>query len=127
VATGARCASHKFANSPLTISHWLRGVSRSLSSPRKPLAETRALAERFGVDFRYLTDPAAAAAASLGIRHDGGVPPGVSQLGYGADTVFPTVIVIDEYGTVVFSDQTDDYRVRPEPALFITALESAHR
>ncbi len=92
----------------------------------QPLDETRALAEKFGVDFRYLTDTGAVAAASLGIRHDAGVPPGVTQLGYDADTVFPTVIVIDESGTVVFSDQTDDYRVRPEPALFITALDAAH-
>lgn len=44
---------------------------------------------------------------------------GYAYLMYEADTVFPTVIVIDEPGTVVFSDQTDDYRVRPEPALFI--------
>ena len=102
-----------------------RGIGVALISPQ-PLDETRTLAERFGVDFRYLTDPGAAAAASLGIRHDGGVPPGVTQLGYEADTVFPTVIVIDETGTVVFSDQTDDYRVRPEPALFIAALDAAH-
>ena len=27
------------------------------------------------------------AAASLGVLHDGGVPPGVTQLGYEADTV----------------------------------------
>jgi peroxiredoxin len=101
-----------------------RGIEVALISPQ-PLDETRALAERFEVPFRYLTDPGAAAAASLGIRHDGGVPPGVAQLGYEADTVFPTVIVIDESGTVVFSDQTDDYRVRPEPALFIAALDAA--
>lgn len=103
-----------------------RGIEVALVSPQ-PLDETRKLAQRFGVSFRYLTDPAAAAAASLGIRHDGGVPPGVTQLGYEADTVFPTVIVIDASGTVVFSDQTDDYRVRPEPALFITALDAAQR
>jgi peroxiredoxin len=103
-----------------------RGIEVALISPQS-LDETRALAERFGVAFRYLTDPGASAAASLGIRHIGGVPPGVTQLGYEADTVFPTVIVIDEAGTVVFSDQTDDYRVRPEPSLFIAALDSARR
>lgn len=103
-----------------------RGIEVALISPQS-LEETRALAERFGVDFRYLTDPDASAAAALGIRHDGGVPPGVTQLGYDADTVFPTVIVIDESGTVVFSDQTDDYRVRPEPALFIAALDAARK
>ncbi|MEK9664918.1 MAG: redoxin domain-containing protein, partial [Candidatus Nanopelagicales bacterium] len=101
-----------------------RGIEVALISPQ-PLDETRALAERFKVAFRYLTDPAAAAATSLGIRHDGGVPPGVTHLGYEQDTVFPTVIVIDEVGTIVFSDQTDDYRVRPEPALFVAALDSA--
>ena len=101
-----------------------RGIEVALISPQ-PLDETRALAERFEVAFRYLTDPAAGAATSLGLLHQGGVPPGVTQLGYEADTVFPTVIVIDESGTIVFSDQTDDYRVRPEPALFIAALESA--
>jgi len=102
-----------------------RGIEVALISPQ-PSEETQELAESFGVTFRYLTDPDAAAAASLGIRHDGGVPPGVTKLGYEADTVFPTMVVIDESGTVVFSDQTDDYRVRPEPALFITALDSAH-
>jgi peroxiredoxin len=101
-----------------------RGVEVALISPQ-PLDETRALAERFGVSFRYLQDPSAAAASQLGLRHERGVPPGVTALGYEADTVFPTVIVIDESGTVVFSDQTDDYRVRPEPALFIAALDSA--
>ncbi len=103
-----------------------RGIVVALISPQ-PLDETRALAERFGVAFRYLTDPDATAAALLGIRHDGGVPPGVTQLGYEADTVFPTVIVIDESGTIVFSDETDDYRVRPEPALFMAALDSARQ
>lgn len=103
-----------------------RGIEVALISPQ-PLAETRSLAERFGVNFRYLTDPAAAAATSLGIRHNGGVPPGVTQLGYEADTVYPTVIVIDESGAIVFSDQTDDYRVRPEPALFIAALDAARQ
>jgi peroxiredoxin len=101
-----------------------RGIEVALISPQ-PLDETRALAERFGVAFRYLQDPAATAASSLGLRHERGVPPGVTKLGYEPDTVFPTVIVIDESGTAVFSDQTDDYRVRPEPALFIAALDSA--
>lgn len=103
-----------------------RGIEVALISPQ-PLDETKALAEKFGVAFRYLQDPAATAASSLGLRHDQGVPPGVTKLGYEADTVFPTVIVIDESGTVVFSDQTDDYRVRPELALFIAAFDFALR
>jgi peroxiredoxin len=98
------------------------GVEVALVSPQ-PLDETRDLAERFDVAFRYLVDPGAAAARQLGILHEGGVPPGVTQLGYEADTVFPTVVVVDGNGTIVFSDQTDDYRIRPEPRLFLEALE----
>jgi peroxiredoxin len=101
-----------------------RDIEVALISPQ-PLDETRALAERFGVSFRYLQDPSAKAASSLGLLHVRGVPPGVTALGYEADTVFPTVIVINESGTIVFSDQTDDYRLRAEPTLFIAALESA--
>ena len=98
-----------------------RGIQIALVSPQ-PLDETKALAERFGVEFHYLVDHGAAAARRLGIAHDGGVPPGVTQLGYDVDTVFPTVLVVDADGTIVFSDQTDDYRVRPEPQLFLRAL-----
>jgi len=101
-----------------------KGIEVALVSPQ-PLDETRELAERFGVNFRYLVDEGASAATELGILHEGGVPPGVAQLGYGADTVFPTVLVVDAEGTIVFSDETDDYRVRPEPRLFLQALEPA--
>ncbi|KAA1250829.1 AhpC/TSA family protein [Mycobacterium simiae] len=100
-----------------------RGVQVMLISPQ-PLDETRALADRFGVPFRYLQDPGAQAAQQLGLRHEGGVPPGLSVLGYQPDTVFPTVIVADAHGRIVFSDQTDDYRLRPEPATFLAALDT---
>ena len=101
-----------------------KGIEVALVSPQ-PLDETRELADRFGVNFRYLVDEGASAATELGILHEGGVPPGVAQLGYGADTVFPTVLVVDAEGMIVFSDETDDYRVRPEPRLFLQALEPA--
>ena len=37
-------------------------------------------------------------------------------------TVMPTVVVTDANGTIVFSDQTDNYRVRPEPDVFLAIL-----
>lgn len=95
------------------------GVRVVLVSPQGD-AQTRRLAARFDVPFTYLLDPELHAAASLGLVHRDGVPVGL--LGYGADTVFPTVIVTDRAGTVVFCDQTDDYRLRPDPELILSAL-----
>ena len=88
------------------------GVEVALVSPQ-PLEETRALADRFDVGFHFLSDPGGRAALQLGIGHDGGVPPGVTALGYDSDTVFPTVVVVDADGRIVLSHQTDDYRIRP--------------
>jgi hypothetical protein len=31
----------------------------------------------------------------------------------------PTVIITDPDGTILFADETDNYRVRPEPGLFL--------
>jgi len=34
----------------------------------------------------------------------------------------PTVIITDEGGKILYSDATDNYRVRPEPELFLNVL-----
>ncbi len=98
------------------------GVDVVLISPQSD-AHTRELADRFGVAFRYLRDPELRAARQLGLVHEGGVPPGLP--GYEPDTVFPTVVVIDKDGRVILSDQTDNYRVRPEPDTILAALGAA--
>ena len=99
-----------------------RDVQVVLISPQ-PHASTRKLAERFKVPFRFLVDPNGRNARRLGILHEGGVPMGMS--GYDADTVFPTAIVTDPAGRILLADQTDNYRVRPEPDTFLDALNRA--
>jgi hypothetical protein len=37
----------------------------------------------------------------------------------------PTVIVTNASGTILFTDQTDNYRVRPEPDIYISILRRA--
>lgn len=81
---------------------------------------TRELAGRMGVGFRYLRDEDLAVARRLGLLHEGATPPGLP--GYDADAVLPTVLVLDASGRIVFADQTDNYRVRPEPETILTAL-----
>ena len=41
------------------------------------------------------------------------------------DTVMPTVVVTNANGTILFSDQADNYRVRPEPDIFLAILRRA--
>jgi hypothetical protein len=43
-------------------------------------------------------------------------------LGYDSETVLPTVIITDAGGKVLWSHQTDNYRVRPEPSLYLQVL-----
>ena len=37
----------------------------------------------------------------------------------------PTVIITDAERRIIFTHQTDNYRVRPEPATFLRALADA--
>ncbi len=97
------------------------GVDVVLVSPQDP-ERSRELAARHDVPFRFLVDPGSAAAAELDIAVGQGVPAGFAR-GYPRDTVMPTVIVTNANGTILYSDQTDNYRVRPEPDIFLAILK----
>jgi peroxiredoxin len=97
------------------------GVRLALISPQ-PHGHTVALARKFGVDFDFLTDEGNAAARALGIEHPQGLPMGMQMLGYDSETVLPTVIITDRNGKVVWTDETDNYRVRPEPDVYLDLL-----
>ncbi len=66
----------------------------------------------------FLRDRHNEAAKKLGIFHRWGTPMGMQLLEYESDTVLPTVILTNAEGNIVFTDQTDNYRIRPEPGVF---------
>ena len=99
-----------------------RGAQVALVSPQSH-ENTVKLASRFDVPFLFLTDPGNKAAKQLGIAMDDGIPLGIT--GYDSETVMPTVIITSANGRIIFLDQTDNYRVRPEPSTFIEALDAA--
>jgi len=99
------------------------GARVALISPQ-PHDNTRELAQRFGVPFDFLTDVGNRAARALDIEMRNGLPIGFGLLGYENDTVFPTVMVLDAQGVIRWVDQTDNYRVRPEPETFLPVLRS---
>ncbi|MGE3725044.1 MAG: peroxiredoxin family protein [Candidatus Sericytochromatia bacterium] len=102
------------------LSEW--GVQIALISPQDQ-AHSQALADKFSVPMQFLTDPQGAMAQKLDIFHAWGLPTGMQVLGYDKDTVLPTVMIVDAAGIVQFVEIADNYRVRPEPRVFIEILK----
>lgn len=99
------------------------GAQVVLISPQ-PHGHTKHLAKKYNVPFIFLTDPKNTSAKKLHLEHKKGVPMGLEVFGYESDTVLPTVVITDEKGVIIFADQTDNYRVRPEPAMFFEVLKA---
>lgn len=99
------------------------GVELVLISPQ-PTDLTERVADMFQVPCRFWVDDNLGAARELGIVHEHGVPAGSLTRTYGEDTVLPTVIIVDAEGRILFTDQTDNYRVRPDPEDFLKALRA---
>ena len=96
------------------------GINVALISPQ-PEEKSRALAGRYDLPFRFLVDHDNKLATQLSIAQNHGVPAGIGP-DYAPDTVLPTLVVTTPSGTIVFSDQTDNYRVRPEPDTYLAIL-----
>ena len=99
------------------------GVRVALVSPQ-PHKFSIGLAKKFDVNFDFLTDEGNRAAKQLGIAQSYGVPMGMQVLGYDSDTVMPTVIITDNNGRVLWSDETDNYRVRPDPDTYLRVIRT---
>ena len=91
------------------------GLTVVLISPQ-PIEKNQRMATRFQIPMVFLRDPDGMAAKQLGIKHEWGTPMGLQILGYESDSVLPTMLITDAKGSIIFSDQTDNYRVRPELA-----------
>lgn len=83
-------------------------------APQSP-KNTQDLANKFNLSFKFYLDENNRAAKKLGIEHKFGLPMGFQALGYDSHSVYPTIIATDESGTIIYNDQTSNYRVRPEP------------
>lgn len=101
-----------------------KGCKVALISPQ-PEENTKVLADKFNVPFMFLTDKGNSVAKSFGIEMKNGLPAGMEMLGYDKDTVYPTVIITDATGRIIYHDFTNNYRMRPEPDEFIAILNSA--
>lgn len=94
------------------------GAQVVLVSPQ-PAEESAKLAARFDAPMRFLVDEDNAAARVLGIQHPGGAPIGIAPE---VESVLPTAVVLDADGVIRLAHETDNYRFRPDPALFLESL-----
>lgn len=97
------------------------GVRVAMISPQ-PHSNTVELSKKYDVKFDFLTDEGNAAARELGILNPNGTPMGMQMFGYDNDTVLPTVIITGKDGKIVWAHETDNYRIRPEPDVYLDVL-----
>lgn len=98
------------------------GAEVLLISPQ-PHKFTVSLARKMDVPFWFLTDVDGQMSKQLGLYVKGGTPLGMEVFGFESDTVLPTVVITNETGEILYADQTDNYRVRPEPETFLMVLK----
>lgn len=97
------------------------GVRVAMIAPQ-PHSNTVELSKKHNVNFDFLTDQGNAAARALGIENINGTPMGMQMFGYDNDTVLPTVVITGKDGKIVWTHETDNYRIRPEPDVFLEVM-----
>ncbi len=90
----------------------------------KPLGTTRRVAEFFEVEFDFWLDADLAIAGQLGLLEKAGVPED-HRKEYGEDTVWPTALVVDRNGMIVYSYLSKSISDRPDAKVLLQALAKA--
>jgi peroxiredoxin len=90
----------------------------------KPQETTRRVAEFFEVKFDFWLDESLAVTRQLGLLLEGAVPESHAQE-YGADTIWPTSLVIDAEGIIRFVDISKLIMDRPNPKTLLRELQKA--
>ena len=87
----------------------------------KPLETTRRVAKFFNVEFDFWLDDELNAAKQLGLLMPASVPDD-HRKEYGADTVWPTALVVDATGVIRFAKLSRFVIDRPDPKVLLKEL-----
>ena len=90
----------------------------------KPLETTRRVARFFEVEFDFWLDDDLAITKQLGLLLESGVPD-AHRKEYGADTIWPTALVIDATGIIRYTDLSKFIADRPDPEKLLQELRVA--
>jgi len=89
----------------------------------QPHSFSRKLTKKYPLDFQFLVDVDGKTAKQLNIFAKNGLPFGFQIFGFQSDVVLPTVIITDSNEKIIYTNQTDNYRVRPEPKLLLKIID----
>jgi peroxiredoxin len=90
----------------------------------QPHGFSQNLTEKYPLDFQFLVDVDGKVAKELNIFAAYGLPFGFQIFGFTPHTTLPTVIITDADEKIIYSNQTDNYRERPEPATLLRVIET---
>lgn len=100
-----------------------KGMNVAFISPQKH-SKSAKLAAKFNTDFDFLVDVDNKVATKLDILHKGAVPFGFEILGFKADAPYPTVIITNEKGKIIYLHDGNNYRIRPEVSELLNAVDN---
>jgi peroxiredoxin len=87
----------------------------------KPLETTRRVARFFEVEFEFWLDESLDAAEKLGLLHTATVPQEYRRE-YGGDSVWPTALVVDRSGIILYTELSKHISDRPDPNVLLEVL-----
>lgn len=99
------------------------GIRVAFIAPQS-VGKTAALAQGKPEGMEFYSDTGNAAGRLLGIDNPASLPLGVELLGYRSETVLPTVIALAPGGEILWTHETDNYRVRPTPNALLAVFEA---
>ena len=99
-----------------------RGLDIVLVS-NDPLSKLDSLRKKYANFFQIYSDPNLNVARHFNLVHEGGTMPH-GRKANGADTTYPTAILVNERSEVIDVFDTNDYTIRPNPMRFIEAFDT---
>jgi len=99
-----------------------RGIRVAFIAPQS-LGKTKALAKGRPEGLEFYSDTKNAAGRRLKIHNPASLPFGMEILGYRSETVLPTVIATAPGGEILWTHETDNYRVRPTIKALLAVFE----
>ncbi|WP_420572358.1 peroxiredoxin family protein [Kordia sp.] len=90
----------------------------------QPHSFSENLDKKYPLDFQFLVDVEGKVAKKIDIFAENGLPFGFQIFGFKSDTILPTIIITDSNEKIVYTNQTDNYRMRPEPTELLKVIDA---
>ncbi|WP_298519268.1 peroxiredoxin [uncultured Kordia sp.] len=89
----------------------------------QPHGFSKNLTKKYPLDFQFLVDVDGKVSKQLDIFAENGLPFGFQIFGFKSHTTMPTVIITDSNEKIIYTNQTDNYRIRPEPTTLLKIID----